>query len=88
MAEPDGPFLFDSNSGIRSGGSCKVRHEWVDANSNVPMVSSCPTGEDVFLKKLQDGTFVFDRDMYDDFRQKWNTVNPGYRAHSYLACKF
>ena len=69
-----------------SGGSCKVRQEWIEANPDVPMVSSCPEGEGVFLNKLADGTWKMDDDLWDDFPRKWHTVNPDL-SHN-IACKF
>ena len=83
MAEPS--FLFESNSVIRAGGSCKARQEWIEANPDVQIVSSCPAAEEIFLNKLENGTFVHSNDKQDNFEEKWNTVN-SQRAD--LACKF
>ena len=87
MAEPDTPFLIESNSGIRRSGSCKVRQEWV-AEMDIPMVSSCPIGEEIMLSKLEDGRkdFVFDYDKIVDFNERWELVNPG--LDPAIACKF
>ena len=86
MAEPETPFLFGSNSGIRSGGSCKVRHAYIEANPDVSMMSSCPTAEGIFLDKLENGNFVFNETMFDNFFDTWYTVNPDLAY--WKPCKF
>ena len=86
MAEPETPFLFGSNSGIRSGGSCKVQQAYIEANPDVSMVRSCPTAVGVFLDKFENGKFVFNNTMFDNFIDTWNTVNPG--LNYYIPCKF
>ena len=86
MAEPETPFLFESNSGIRGRGSCKARQERIEANPDVPMISSCPKGEEILLTKFQNGNFLYDHDVYNNFKATWNTVNPDF--HHTLACKF
>ena len=86
MAEPETPFPFENNSGIRSGGSCKNRQEWIEANPDVSMMSSCPNGEEILLKKLENGTFVFETDVFHNFEHKWETVNPNFDVS--MACKF
>ena len=83
MAQPDEPFHFESSSLTQKmSGSCKVRQEWIEANPEVQLISSCPIGDEFIFKN---GTTVFDREKSAAHKKKFETLNPG--IESWRSCK-
>ena len=87
MAQPDEPFHFESSSLTRkaadlASGSCKVRQEWIEANPEVQLISSCPIGDEFIYKN---GTTVWDWDKFSAHEKKFETLNPG--IESWRFCK-
>ena len=64
-----------SNPRTRAGEerSCQIRQEWVEANPQVMMTSSCPKGTEIMF---EEGTTIYDDSLYTMFEQEWKNANP------------